>query len=251
MEICVDNLASAHNALDGGASRLELCSSLNDGGLTPSLGLTKAVVVMAKAKGAKVHVLLRPRPGDFCYDDEEVAVMAFDAASLVQDGGADGVVFGGLDKKGDIDKQCCSTIMQSISNLKDISTTFHRAFDATRDPVASAEVIAGLGFDRILTSGQQNTALEGKELLRTLATAFTGRIKFLPGGGVSENNLKELRDHLDGVVQEFHASAKVKQSSTIEFRNEKVRMGPGSDDHAIYVASKDRVLKMVSILAQK
>ena len=118
MEICVDNLASAHNALDGGASRLELCSSLNDGGLTPSLGLTKAVVVMAKAKGAKVHVLLRPRPGDFCYDDEEVAVMAFDAASLVQDGGADGVVFGGLDKKGDVDKQCCSTIMQSISNLK-------------------------------------------------------------------------------------------------------------------------------------
>jgi len=251
MEICVDNLASARNAIDGGAIRLELCSSLNDGGLTPSVGLTKAVVALAKPKGVRVHVLVRPRPGDFSYSEEEVAVMAFDSRNLVEDGGADGVVFGCLDLEGHVDREGCKAIMDSILSIKgnpNVSTTFHRAFDAVRDPSAAAEIIAELGFNRVLTSGQQPTAIEGRELLKKLSGDFKGRLTFLPGGGVSETNLKELKESLKDCCPEFHASAKVKQASQVKFQNEKCRMGPASDDYTIYVASRERVAAMVKIL---
>ena len=120
LEICVDSLESAANALEGGAGRLELCSALSDGGLTPTVGLTKAVKAMAAAKGrdVKVHVLIRLRGGDFFYTREEVRVMADDAVDLVVRGGADGVVFGCLDRNGRVDVEGCKTIIGAIKNIE-------------------------------------------------------------------------------------------------------------------------------------
>ena len=122
LEICVDSLESAANALEGGAGRLELCSALSDGGLTPTVGLTKAVKAMAAAaKGrddVKVHALIRLRGGDFFYTREEVQVMADDAVDLVVRGGADGIVFGCLDRNGRVDAEGCKTIIGAIKNIE-------------------------------------------------------------------------------------------------------------------------------------
>lgn len=245
----MDNLESARNAIAGGAIRLELCTSLNDGGLTPSLGLTKAVVALARPKDVKVHVLIRTRPGDFCYNADEVDVMACDAGILISDGGADGVVLGCLDVEGNIDQDGCKTILKSLPSSKIVSKTFHRAFDVTRDPHQSAKVIAEMGFDRVLTSGQQLTALEGKTLLRYLSRDFKGKLEILPGGGISETNLKELSSYLlEDDVKQFHASAKVKKYSKVKFQNDKCKMGPNSEDYCYYVACPERVGKMAAIL---
>ena len=247
MEICADNLESVANAVEAGAARIELCSALTNGGLTPTLGLMKAVKAMVN-RGTKVHVLVRLRGGDFCYSESEIKVMAFDAAHLVNEGEADGVVFGCLDTNGDVDVVGCRAFMKYLREncSKNVSTTFHRAFDVARNPMEAAAQIVELGFDRILTSGQQASAVEGKELLRDLATKY--KLKILPGGGISETNLEELQSFLHPFVDEFHASAKTKKASSMKFQNEKCKMGVDSEDYTVYVASRQRVAAMVTIL---
>ncbi|CAH1394969.1 unnamed protein product [Nezara viridula] len=182
MEVCVDNLESAVNAELGGAMRLELCSALNDGGLTPSIGFLK--IVKKKVK-IPVFVMIRPRPGDFIYSDDEIEIMSEDI-KILKECGADGFVFGITTSEGEVDIKNCSKLMKLARSHP---VTYHRAFDGVKDPLKSMEEIISLGFQRILTSGLQGSAIQGASLLRQLIESSRGRIIIMPGAGINPENL--------------------------------------------------------------
>ena len=146
----MDSIESLVNAVEGGASRIELCSALSEGGLTPSIGFLKHAKSITSIP---IHVLLRSRAGDFCYGENDIRIMSEDAKLLVE-AGADGIVLGCLDPEANIDVKNCQTILESVKPRSNINFTFHRAFDLAQNPMKSAEVIKNLGFSRILTSGQ-------------------------------------------------------------------------------------------------
>ena len=155
MEVCVDNVESFLNAVKGGASRIELCSALSEGGLTPSLGFYQTV---KKLSEIPIHILIRPRGGDFLYNDHEVDIMAKDSETFAN-AGANGLVFGCLDKNADIDVVACRKIIENVKKCErdlhyNLNLTFHRAFDVSKDAFKAVDVIEELGFSRILTSGK-------------------------------------------------------------------------------------------------
>ena len=185
VEICCGSLEDALEAEQGGADRVELCSALFLGGLTPSFG----TIVEAKARlKIPVVVMIRPRGGGFCYTQVEMAVMERDTA-LAADQGADGIVFGILKADGSIDEERCRRILKLIGNRQAV---FHRAFDVTPDPFRSLDQLVELGFTRILTSGQEDTAPEGASLIRRLIDYARDRIEILPGGGIKLNSLRQV-----------------------------------------------------------
>ncbi|XP_014281691.1 copper homeostasis protein cutC homolog isoform X2 [Halyomorpha halys] len=199
MEVCIDNLESAINAERGGAIRLELCSALSDGGLTPSVGFLR--IVKQKVK-IPVFVMIRPRSGDFIYSEDEIEIMSEDM-KILQENGADGFVFGITTSTGKIDIERCSKLMKLAGNHP---VTFHRAFDTVKDPLESLEEIISLGFQRILTSGLQASASLGTSLLRQLIDVSKGRIIIMPGAGIKPDNLHFILKETNPV--EFHGSAK-------------------------------------------
>ncbi len=199
LEIAAHSLQSCLAARDGGADRIELCTALQTGGLTPSVGLIESVKVEV---ALPVHVLIRPRLGDFTYDKYEVREMV---SSIKQCSalGVEGVVIGCLNTNGHIDVQAVKALVDAAEEM---SLTFHRAFDLMAQPLKTLELIADLGFDRILTSGQAKSALEGKSLLRQLVEHAQGAVQILAGAGVNSTNVKELMQ-FTGCV-ECHGSAK-------------------------------------------
>lgn len=202
LEVCVDSYVSAMAAIDGGANRLELCSSLSDGGLTPTSGLLKQI---QSANSAKVLIfcMLRCRSSNFIYTQEELNVMINDAQILKQNG-ADGFVFGALLENGDVDLKKCREVIKICYPLP---VTFHRAFDICRNPIIQLESIIDLGFSRILTSGQKKSAEEGIELIKQLKKRANNRIIIMPGAGVTKNNIKLLIDETEAT--EYHGSFKM------------------------------------------
>lgn len=249
MEVCVDNIDSLVAAIKGGASRIELCSSLSEGGLTPSMGFYK--IAKKLSKNVPIHILIRPRGGDFLYDENEIEIMAQDC-EIFANSGANGLVFGCLDKNAEIDVLACSKIIDrvlkceknngySVRNL-----TFHRAFDVAQDAFKAVEIIKELGFSRLLTSGQEKTAQSGIPLLKKLIKNYqTEDFQIMPGGGISDKNLLEILEATG--AQEFHASARLKKQSNMEFKNEKCKMGSDSSEYSIQVTSSEKVEKLVSI----
>lgn len=238
MEATVDSVTSAVNAARGGASRIELCSALGEGGLTPSVGLLK--VVKSLVVDIPVFVMIRPRRGtDFAYTEDEIKVMKKDV-SVLKDAGADGFVFGVLTPDGDVNELVCEELLQLCRPLP---VTFHRAFDVTRDPVQSLEIIIKLGFTRILTSGQSLSADSGVSLLAKLIEIANNRIIIVPGAGINEKNLAHI---LKGTqAKEFHASARSKISFS---RNAKTcPMGASDTDADLLVTDSDMVRKLVDI----
>ncbi|XP_037638376.1 copper homeostasis protein cutC homolog isoform X1 [Sebastes umbrosus] len=216
MEACVDSVESAINAERGGAGRLELCSSLLEGGLTPSQGLLQVVKQYVKIP---VYVMIRPRGGDFLYSDREVEVMRKDI-ELMKRHGADGLVLGALTEDGRVDAELC---MELLAAARPLPVTFHRAFDMVHDPVVALETLISLGFQRLLTSGCDNSALEGLPLIKRLVDQAKERIDIMPGGGITERNLQRI---LEGSgAQEFHCSARSSKDSAMKFRNTCVTMG--------------------------
>lgn len=199
-EVCVDSLAGVHAAVAGGADRVEVCSALEVGGVTPSAGLILASV----AVGLPVHVLVRSRPGDFVFSRDEIAVMTDDVAAAVGAGAA-GVVLGALTRDGAVDVAGTRALMAAAGSA---SVTFHRAFDVATDPYAALAAVRDLGVHRILTSGQADRAIDGAELLAALVrrTAADGPV-ILAGGGVRPESVAALIA-LTGVT-EVHFSAKV------------------------------------------
>ncbi|CAH2233528.1 jg10810 [Pararge aegeria aegeria] len=196
LEVCIDSLESASNAIKGGADELELCSSLVEGGLTPSPGLVVEVIKLVKSQSCvansvtpkpKVNVMIRSRGGsDFCYSPQEMTTMLSDI-EVYKSLGVDRFVFGALTDKQGIDKTNCARI---IEKALPIPVTFHRAFDLCLDPKKGIHDIVELGFNRLLTSGKQISAdkREAIELLTFLIESFGKTIEIMPGAGINCDN---------------------------------------------------------------
>lgn len=250
-EICANSVESCVEAQRGGADRVELCAGIPEGGTTPSYG----DIVMARRvlgivdplglrplplrqgenigqpqfessslrrgenKRTKLHVIIRPRGGDFLYSDLEKEIMLEDVR-MARQLGVDGVVFGALLPNGDIDMEFMQLLMAESEGM---SVTFHRAFDVCRDPFEALEQIIELGCDRILTSGQMPKAEEGVDLLKQLVDKAGDRIIIMPGCGVNAGNIARIAD-VTG-AKEFHFSARSKRESGMQFRRSRVSMG--------------------------
>jgi len=199
LEICAGSVQSALAAQAGGAHRIELCQSLEQGGITPSCGTIEQVLGRL---AIPVFVLIRPRPGHFCYDAEEQAIMTADIRQCRRLGCA-GVVLGALDPAGRPDLPACRALLAAAGPLP---VTFHRAFDACPDQAQALEDVIGLGCQRVLTSGGQPTALAGQAQLAALVRQAAGRIRVMPGAGLTPATIGAVAQHTR--AQEFHASAK-------------------------------------------
>jgi len=215
-EICVDSIEGVAVARDAGASRVELCASLIEGGITPSRGMIR---VARMVSGIKLHVIIRPRGGDFLFSDAEFDVMAADVETVKAEG-ADGVVIGQLTADGLIDVERTRRL---IAMARPMSVTFHRAFDMTPDPFAALEGLIELGVDRILTSGQEATALEGLPLITNLIKSAGDRIIIMPGGGITARNAERIA--MSAKPKEMHFAALEQEVSGMRFRRHHVFMG--------------------------
>ena len=217
IEACVDSYASAMAAARGGADRLELCANLAIGGTTPSLPLFRQV---RRDCPVKVNVLIRPRFGDFLYDQAELEEMA-EEIDAFRELGANGVVIGVLTPEGALDQAAMARLMERAG---DMEVTLHRAFDMTRDPFAALETAVSLGCRTILTSGQAGDAAAGKDLLRELRTRAAGRIDIMAGSGVRKDNIQEIHDHT-GIITFHTTGRKGPVDSGMVYRKSTVSMG--------------------------
>lgn len=215
-EVCVDSIDSALAAERGGADRIELCSDLLEGGLTPSYGVLK---VARERLRIAVMTMVRPRGGDFCYAEAEFAAMVHDVR-MAKDAGANGVVFGILTPDGDVDVERTQRL---IEEARPLAVTFHRAFDMTRDPFAALDTLVGLGVDRVLTSGQEPSVLEGLDLIAELFARAGGRIIIVPGGGITDRNIARIRARVPATEMHFAGAEPVE--GRMRFRNPRVFMG--------------------------
>lgn len=208
LEIAANSVASALAAQAGGAHRIELCSALELGGLTPS----HAQIAMARERlRIQLHVLIRPRAGDFVYGEEEHETMRRDIEACAALG-CDGVVLGALDVDGNVDLVRCRELAVAA---KGMSITFHRAIDVSRDPLQALADVIELGCTRVLSSGARPSALDGTSLLREMVLRAGDRIVVMPGAGIDAGNVARLRE-LTG-AREFHASAKRRHPSTMRY----------------------------------
>ncbi|MEP5611556.1 MAG: copper homeostasis protein CutC [Cyclobacteriaceae bacterium] len=187
LEACVESLEEAKLASVHKLKRIELCNGLDVGGLTPSIGLIEACV---KLHTIETHVLIRPRPGNFTYASAELDLIKRDI-EMSAEKGVKGVVFGVLDEAGFLDFETNSELVQ-LSKSLGLDATFHRAFDAAGNPRSALNLLIQLGFDRLLTSGQAKTAIEGIEVIRDLVQQADGRIQVMAGSGVNPDNACEL-----------------------------------------------------------
>jgi copper homeostasis protein len=215
-EVCVDSIAGIRAAREVGAERVELCANLLEGGTTPSLG---TILVARKVADIKLHVMIRPRGGDFLYDEDEIDTMEADIASA-KSAGVDGVVFGVLARDGRVDRD---TTERLITRARPASVTFHRAFDMTPEPLIALETLIELGVDRILTSGQEPTANEGAERIAELIKAAVDRVIVMPGGGITPRNVARVAA-ISG-ASEIHFAARVPTTSAMRFRRADMYMG--------------------------
>lgn len=198
-EVCANSVESCLGAREGGAHRVELCAGIPEGGTTPSYG---EIVTARALPGIKLHIIIRPRGGDFLYSEQETQIMERDIR-MVREVGVDGVVFGCLTPEGEIDIRKTQRLIEAADGL---SVTFHRAFDRCVNPFEALEQLIALGVDRILTSGQQSTALQGLPLLKELVQQAGNRVIILPGSGINEHNIKEIA--IESGAKEFHFSAR-------------------------------------------
>jgi copper homeostasis protein len=215
VEVCVDSVGSAVAAQEGGADRVELCADLLEGGTTPSAG---AIELTRRHLAIPLHVIIRPRGGDFCYTDLELDVMKRDIASA-KILGADGVVFGVLKPDGSVDVKRTRSL---VTLARPLSVTFHRAFDMCRDPRAALEALIELGVERVLTKGQEDSIWEGLELVAELVRRAGPRIVVMPGGG-RERNARTIVERTG--AREIHVVGTRTVESRMHHRNVRCSMG--------------------------
>lgn len=208
LEVCVDSLAGARAAIAGGADQIELCAALPVGGLTPSAGLTEAVVAIARPAKVRVRAMVRPQAGGFDFDADTLAVAAADARALVALG-CDGLVFGAT-HEGQIDEAAVRAWREAIDPL--VGLTFHRAVDTLADPVAAVDRIVALGFDQILTSGGATAALAGAATIAAMTRRAAGRCRIVAGAGVRPDNVAALVAAAG--TRAIHASARSTGTTT-------------------------------------
>ena len=240
LEICAGSWDSVLAARDGGADRVELCSGLAEGGLTPSLGLIRAA---CRLDGLKVHVLIRPRGGDFLYTETEAALMEDDIRSAI-DAGADGVVVGSLTPDGDVDTL---QLRRWVAAAGGRNVTFHRAFDLCRQPEQALQDIADCGCNRLLTSGQADKAINGLPLLAQLVAQAGDRLSIMPGSGVNAANAASILTATG--AHELHPSARRTVMSQMRFRHGGVSMGQPADEYTRLETHPDEVRAIRRVLS--
>ena len=242
LECCVDSVESAINAANGGASRLELCSNLVIGGTTPDVALVKEI---RKNTDIRIHALIRPRFGDFCYTRHEMEIMKSQIRAL-KEAGVEGVVIGVLDEDGNLNIPAMRELMEEAEGL---SVTLHRAFDMCRDPYQALEESVQLGVNTILTSGQKQSAWEGRELLAELIEKADGRIDIMAGAGIGADVIEKLVPETKGTS--YHMSGKITLASPMRYRKEGVSMGlPSLSEYEIWQTSEENVRIAVKVLEE-
>lgn len=199
-EVCAESAGAVRAAVAAGADRIELCADLSVGGLTPSPAIITAAV--SAAGSLPVHVLIRPRAGDFVYSEPELAVMVA-SIGAARRAGAAGLVIGALTPGGLVDVPACEAL---VAASRPASVTFHRAFDETAEPLAALDQVLAQGVDRLLTSGAAATALAGADLIAELVRRSAGQLTVLAGGGVTAASAAEIVTRTG--VTELHFSAR-------------------------------------------
>ena len=242
IEVCVDSVESAVAAELGGAARVELCDDLLEGGTTPSTGM---IEVIRERVAIGLHVLIRPRGGDFCYSDFEFEVMQRDIAAARRLG-IDGVVLGLLHPDGSVDEPRNRLLVEAARPL---GVTFHRAFDITRDPAESLESLLRIGVGRVLTSGMARTALEGIPIIASLIRQAAGRIAVLAGCGINEGNVRRIVTETG--VGEIHLTAAEPREGRIRYRNDSVSFLKAfpPDEYLRSVTDAERIKRIAKLCA--
>ncbi|KAN0025011.1 hypothetical protein ACTFIV_009422 [Dictyostelium citrinum] len=262
-EVCVDSLNSCIEAIKGGASRLELCSSLFSGGLTPSYGLMKTLKEYIEKQqppiSIDIFVMIRPRSGDFLYNEDEITIMKHDIELVKQISNEcssfSGIVIGLLNSDGTIDKHNTETLVKLASPL---SVTFHRAFDMSRNYIESFNTIKSINncckssdsdgkITRILTSGMESSVLEGIDTIKELIKLSNRTdIIILPGGGITQKNINKIIKKTK--LQEYHISGRTVSDSKMQFRNTSVFMGGSlrESEYTYAIVDKNKIQDFIN-----
>jgi copper homeostasis protein len=241
-EICVEGVDGAVAGEQGGGDRIELCASLVEGGITPSLGTVRATL---GAVGVPVFAMVRPRGGDFLYSALEFASMLDDIA-VMRDAGVAGVVFGCLTADGRVDEARTRALTE---RARPLGVTFHRAFDMTDDPSAALEALIRCGVDRVLTTGQALTALEGLATLRRLVEQAAGRIVVMACGGLRPDNIGTVVRETG--VPELHFSTQIQVPSLMQYKKAALTMGGAPAEREFYQIGTDVDLVRATIAAAR
>jgi copper homeostasis protein len=242
LEICAYSLESVLLAEAAGADRVELCAGRLEGGTTPSIG---TIQLALQCKNIQVFPILRPRGGDFCYSNDEFNEMLIDLEHMKQQG-VPGVVTGVLLPNGRLD-------LERMRQLKDVAGNMefcvHRAIDMSYNPSETLQELIDIGATRVLSSGAENTALEGIEVLKQLVVQAENRIQLMAGSGVNAAQIPEL---WSAGIRHFHASASSFKPSKMNFRNPSIQMGKEGDldEYAIQLANAEKISEMKSVLQQ-
>lgn len=238
VEICVDNLESVITANQFPIDRIELCSALAVGGLTPNLGFIQQAQQISTIPLA---LMIRPRAGDFLYSEDEIQIMLNDITTAKQLG-IQAVVFGALSANGEIDLATTELLVKASQGME---ITFHRAFDLCKDPITALEQLIDLGCHRILTSGQATTAFDGIPVIQQLVKQANGRIQIMAGCGINADNVTQIIKQTQ--VPEIHFSAKGQRKSEMRLAS-MAKMGVLSQDSLLYVADKKKLQQIFGTL---
>lgn len=244
LEICVDSVESALIAQSAGADRVELCDNLIEGGTTPGYG---SISSARRNLDIDLHVLIRPRGGDFIYSDLELDIMRRDI-DICGELGVNGIVAGILRAEGTVDIDRTSRLIELAYPM---TVTFHRAFDMCADPLQSLEDVISTGAKRLLTSGQSNRAKDGIKLIRQLVAEAGDRIIVMPGGGIDDTNILSI---ITGTsAKEVHMTGRKSISSEMKFRRDGIRMGnsPELTEFTRKIADYEKIRGILNILNRK
>ena len=241
-EIAVDSLESALIAQDCGADRIELCADLGIGGITPSHGM---IQLATERLQIPIHVIIRPRRGDFLYTDAEFEAMRRDI-EMAKSAGVQGVVIGILQSDGGIDTR---RTRELIAVARPLSITFHRAFDMCRDPREALAELIDIGVDTLLTSGQEATAETGSPLIAELVARAAGKIDIMPGAGINAGNIGHIAEATG--ARSFHFSAREVVDGPMSYRNPRLTMGGEiSEEYERNYASAEQIRRLINRLNQ-
>lgn len=242
LEVCIENMVSALEAWKMGAKRIELCSNLMIGGTTPSVELFRQI---REKTDMDIRVLMRPRFGDFCYNEYEMAELT-EQVKVFREEGADGVVIGVLRPDGSLDTKAMERLISAAGNMK---ITLHRAFDVCADSESCMEQAIGMGVGTILTSGRKQSALEGADYLRKLSEKAEGRVEILAGGGINPKTMREISKTAG--ITSFHMSGKKMVESAMKYRNTDVNMGmKGLDEFTLWQTDGGQIADALQVMAE-
>lgn len=242
LEVCIDNIESLHYAIQGGATRIELCSALALGGLTPSYGMMKQ---SARLSTIPVYAMIRPRQGDFLYDHDDIAMM-LDDIDAAAEAKLQGVVIGALTAQGEIDQPQVEQLVIRAQQ-HGLGVTFHRAIDQCRDFRQALELLIDLGCERVLTSGQSPQVEQGISTLADMVSLAKGRIRIMAGAGLTANNVTQIIQQTG--VQEVHLSGKSVRPSHMQLKSAAAKMGRADvDDFMIPVTNPTAIAQVAEKL---